>query len=424
MNNFFAQILFVLRKYFIRILAFSIVFIIAFCTISYFRSFQSASAILAFKFPNASDGLYPNGTFLNAYNIFTDEVLSKGIRNAGLDGYVHLSNISNEITIRPRSSASLITTQFIVSYEAGKDDILGPVNAEGLLHSILYSYIGHFHEIYSNDQISLNWDLIDAGDMEYIDIIEYYNMYLNQLQKYLRSQQESNKDFVSGDGTSFQDLINIIEQFRLTYLEGISAIITERGVTVDRDTYIERLNYRTGKYQNTYDYNRKMNQLYKQILQDYEARLTSVVFIPSLDSSRKFYMSKTKIGVDILANNATKYEEAAAEVQRLIDQSNQYIAMITDDENTSLAESNNARVVDMMTQLRNYLNETINKIQLVEKEYSQYKNHSYVTITPIVPSLSQRIQAKTAVLLAAAIDVILVIALAILKKPKKGEGLK
>ena len=395
---------------------------VAFCSFSYVHSFQNASAILAFTYPYASDGLYPNGTFLNAYNIFTYDVIENAIRKAGLEGYVKPSNLMDEITIRPRSDASLISTQFIVSYTKGKDDQLGAVSAEGLLNSIIYAYIDHFHEIYSNDQIVLDLDIIDDKYSEYSDLVSYFNVALNQLQKYLSSQQINDKDFVSDDGTSFQDLINIIERYRLHSLMEIESVINERGIAQNRDAYIARLNYRIWENSNTYDYNRKMQMLYKKILQDYESRLTSVVFIPSLDTERKFYMSKTKSGLDIHALNATNYEGQAEELQLQINQTNQQISKIMDKENLSVQAANTARVNSMFAELRKQLNATMNKIRLVEKKYSQYKNHNYVTVSPVEVSFMEHIKAKTAVVVTGILDVLLLAALMVLQQKKGKES--
>ena len=421
MSNFFTRLFFVLRKYFFRLVLFSIVFVSVFCVYSYLSSYQSASAILAFTYPNASDGLYPNGTYFNAYNILTSDIVDNAINKAGLKGILNPYKILEEITIRPRSNASLITTQFIITYNKGKDDLLGAVSADGLLQSIIYAYIDHFHTSYSNDQLVLNLDVFDQENLDYLDFIMYYNMTLNQLQKYLRAQQENNKDFISSDGISFQDFLNIIERYRVTSLKEIKSIVLERGVTQNYNTYLERLQYRIWKLNNSYEYNRNMHQLYKTILKDYESKLTSVVFVPSLDSSRKFYMSKTKVGIDIYSLNATNYEETAEELQRQINQTDQSILMITDADNTSMAAKNKQRVDSAIANLRSHLDATMNKIGLVEKEFSRYKNHNYVTMTPLDPSFTERTNAKKAVLLTGAIDIILIIVLAIGKQNKKGK---
>ena len=424
MSNFITRVLFVLRKYFFRFVLFSIVTVLVFCIYSYSSSYKSASAILAFTYPNASEGLYPNGTYFNAYNILTNDIVENAISKAGLKGVLNSRKVLDEVTIRPRSNASLITTQFIISYSQGKDDRLGAVGADGLLQLIIYSYIDHFHAIYSNDQLVLNLDLFDQENLEYIDYIKYYNMTLNQLQKYLRAQQDNNKDFVSADGTSFQDLLNIIERYRITSLKGINSIISERGVTRNRNVYLDRLKYRMWKLKNNYEYNRSMHQLYKTILQDYESRLTSVVFVPSLDSSRKFYMSKTKVGLDIYSLNATNYEETAEEIQRQINQANQNSLRISDAENTSMTSENTQRVNEAIATLRKQLDATMNKVRLVEKEFSQYKNHNYVTMRPLEPSFMERTQAKKAVMLAGVLDAVLVIVLAVGKQNKKGKKSK
>ena len=420
MREFFTHFLYVLRKHFLKILLLSIVFVIVACLISYVLSFRTASAILTFKYPNASDGLYPNGTYLNAYNIFTTEVLDDAISNAGLQGLVYPEEIGQGLVIRPRSTPDLITTQFIVTFKQG-DNNLEAVTAEGMLLSVIFAYIDYFHATYSSDQLALDLDLVDKGYLEYTDIVDYYNIYLNQLYKYLEAQQENNKDYVSSDGTSFQDLLNIIEQYRLKFLKEVDAIISEHGVTNDKNAFLDRMEYRLWNLTNKYNYNRKMQQLYNDIIRDYEARLTGVVFIPSLDSSRQFYMSKTKVGIDLYTLMATDYGEQAEEVQRKINQLNQLILMVTSDETTTMDAENITRVDTLLAQFRSQLGDTMEKIKHIEKEFSQYKNHSYVTVKISEPGLLNRSNAKKVVLVMTFIDFVFVVFLAIRHQNQKEE---
>lgn len=419
MREFFTHLLYVLRKHFLMILLISIVLVAIACLVSYLISFRTASYILTFKYPNASDGLYPNGTYFNAYNIFTPEVVDDAIHKAGLDGLVFREEIGEGLTIRARSTPDLITTQFNVTFSQGSDVDLGAVTPEGMLQSILYAYIDFFHSTYSSDQLALDLTLVDKGYLEYTDIIDYYNIYLNQLQKYLKSQQENNKDYVSSDGTSFQDLINIIDQYRLTFLREVEAIISERGVTNNKEAYLDRVKYRLWNLTNKYNYNRQMQQLYNEIISDYEARLTGVVFIPSLDSERKFYMSKTKVGIDLYTLKSTTFEEEAEEIQREINRLNQYIMMINDEETILMDVENTARVDSLLEEFRTRLNATMVDIRRVEKEFSQYKNHSYVTVKPNEPGLIKRTNAKMVVIIVALLDAAFVVVLAIRHQSKK-----
>ena len=421
MREFFTHLLFVLRKTLLRVILLSIVFMGIACVISYVLSFRTASAILTFKYPNASDGLYPNGTYLNAYNIFSSEIVDDAINNAGLQGIVYPEEIAEGLTIRPRSSPDLITTQFNVTFEQGRDVELGAVTPEGMLKSVLYAYIDYFHATYSSDQLVLDLDLTNKGYLEYTDIVDYYSISLNQLQKYLRAQQENNKDYVSSDGTSFQDLINIIEQYRLTFLKEIDAIISERGVTNDEEAYLNRVEYRLWNLTNRYNYYRQMQQLYNDIIRDYEGRLTSVVFIPSLDSERKFYMSKTKVGIDLYTLKSTEYEELAEDVQRKINQLNQFVTRSTSEETLETDAENIARVDYLLAEFRTQLGATMEEIKRVEKEFSQYKNHSYVTVKTSEPSLIKRTNLKMIMIIMAILDAAFEIVLAIRHQSKKQE---
>ena len=60
-------------------------------------------------------------------------------------------------------------------------------------------------------------------------------------------------------------------------------------------------------------------------------------------------------------------------------------------------------------------------IKLVEKEYSQFKNHSYVTVKINEQGLIKRTNAKKVVAVIAIIDAVILVVLAIRNKSKKEE---
>ena len=165
-----------------------------------------------------------------------------------------------------------------------------------------------------------------------------------------------------------------------------------------------------------------MHLLYKTILEEYDARLTSVVFIPSLDADRQFYMSKAKVGIDVHALNATNYEEKAEETQRQINLTSQFINKITDKTNKQARDGNVRRIKKLVEELQNQLEIIMSKIRIVEREYSQYKNHQYVTFSQINLSFMDRIKAKNAVMIAGIIDIAVVVILVAYKQTKKGKG--
>ncbi len=57
MKDLISRALLVVKKHFLGLMIFSAVFVAAFCACSYANSFRTASAVLSFRYPNASDGL-------------------------------------------------------------------------------------------------------------------------------------------------------------------------------------------------------------------------------------------------------------------------------------------------------------------------------------------------------------------------------
>lgn len=95
--------------------------------------------------------------------------------------------------------------------------------------------------------------------------------------------------------------------------------------------------------------------------------------------------------------------------------------MATSEETTEIEPENTARVDTLLEQFRTQLSATMVDIRRVEKEFSQYKNHSYVTVKSTEPGLIKRTNAKMVVVITAMIDVFLLVVLAIHHQSTKEE---
>ena len=97
------------------------------------------------------------------------------------------------------------------------------------------------------------------------------------------------------------------------------------------------------------------------------------------------------------------------------------ITMITSEETAAKEAENTARVEALLDQFLTKLNGTMEVIKLVEKEYSQYKNHSYITVKANKPNVIERTNAKMVLVITVLIDVIILVVLAIHNQNKKEE---
>ena len=109
----------------------------------------------------------------------------------------------------------------------------------------------------------------------------------------------------------------------------------------------------------------------------YDSRLTGIVMVPSVDDKEKFYMSKTKTGIDYLAENSVKAKEELEQKQEEI-KSRQAVR-------DNIAASANhpsgiSKANSMMEEMDRKIEEISGKAIALDKEYSRYNSKNYISL--------------------------------------------
>jgi uncharacterized protein involved in exopolysaccharide biosynthesis len=90
----------------------------AMCAMLYFYSSnsQGATATLSLRYEKAYDGLYPNGTRFNIYDLKSDEVLSKTIDRLGLSNQMSIGRLSSSLALSPASAQNVYNKYIATDY--------------------------------------------------------------------------------------------------------------------------------------------------------------------------------------------------------------------------------------------------------------------------------------------------------------------
>lgn len=276
----------------------------------YVSSFRASTIWFAYNYERASKGLNPNGSRFNAYEIKSEPVLEKALELAGVTE-ISPEELGENITIQVpvKSGRDYIATQYKVTYIANKD--LKSVDAQSMLQMVAYAYLEYFYDNYTDNTSILQYRPADTSGLEYRQIARYYNTRLIQLKNYVNGRIEENKSFVSDQGITFQDIRAKADNLLQINLSNFRSFVTEKGLYKERLPYVELLDYKNYKDDNIYSLNTKTYGLYKSCIEQYDPKMTGVVLVPSVDKNQDFYMSKTKTGIDHLAENAVSAEETA-----------------------------------------------------------------------------------------------------------------
>lgn len=281
-------------------------------------------AVVSLNYSDASRALNSNGTRFNMAEMVCDEVIEKAIKQGAFED-VTVNDLKRCLEVYPyvqggvgNESEYHISTEFIISYYASKKTM--HLDAENVIKLVASAYKEYYVERYTDSYKSnILDDEVNFDDMEYMDIVLYFNKEASSLLNYVYGLSEKNSSFVTSNNSTFSSISGKIYQFKKTQIEeNLRSLILQQGITRDKTEYIDRLSYRN---KNT-EFDKKRNaasfKLCNKAIAMYSEEMTRVVLVPTWDESGKYYMGRTKVGIDELSVMATDYSDKVAQNEKTI----------------------------------------------------------------------------------------------------------
>lgn len=394
---------------------------------NFFRTGSYADAVLSFNYSEASQGLAPNKTRLNAYEIVSDEVLQKAINRIGLQGSISPSELASSLSITPYQTGSVsgstdfISTSYNISINTKNLD-LGNRKTLDLLQSVCESYRDFFLENYGDNQTLIKNQMDVTIDCEPFLRIQDLQVRTEQLQRYLNARLNENKTFVDSKNAdsstnNFTTLAKQVNNIVDYDIPNVTAFVIENSIARDPATLVSIL-----EYKNKIDdlAMRKQMAYYdadKDGISLYEKSMTSVVMIPTVDDLSEYYMSRTKTAMDTMAraaddslNTATNYQSDIVDTNYII----QKMQACTNDAQYL------ASAQEMINRLENSLNQIASDLFILDKAYIRYKSQNYISFSYSTFSFIQRFRPKNTVIEAFAVLLFGTSAVHFFKSHKKG----
>ena len=214
---------------------------------------------------------------------------------------------------------------------------------------------------------------------------------------YLYGLNEKNPSFVTSNNTTFNSIASKVYRFKETQInQNLRSHILQNGIVKDKNGYIDRLSHQN---KNT-DFDRQKNtvsfELCNQAIDRYSEEMTRIVLVPTWDQSGKYYMGRTKVGVDELSVQATNYSSNVASNEKEIMDNNLIIAKMASSRATA----------KMYEETENLIETTYNTMKSFEKEailagreYSSYRMNQCIAVSFYNVSIISEI--KTLIIFAA-----------------------
>ena len=384
---------------------------------NHFELKKSVHAVVSLNYSEASGALNSNGTRYNMAEIISDEVVEKAIEKGALEK-VTVKQLKNCLVVYPCVQGGVgdesqyhISTEFAVEYHASKDT--AHLDPENVIKLITSAYKEYYISKYT-DNFSLDSEKPNFTEMEYMDIVSYFEKETQAILNYLYGMAEKNPSFVTENGGTFNSIAGKVHQFKETQInQNLKSLILQNGITRDRSEYIGRLSY----HNKNVDFDRQKNDisynLCNQAIDMYSEEMTRVVLVPTWDKEGKYYMGRTKVGIDELSVMATKFSDYVASNEKEIMDNNLIINKISSNSNESQISSADSLVESIYASIKGFEKEAIT----AGREYSRHKMNQCIAVS--IYGISLMSELRILVLFAVFVYMAFVLYLISKKFPKK-----
>lgn len=348
---------------------------------NHFELRKSASAIVSLNYSEASQALNSNGTRYNMAEIICDEVIEKAIEKGALED-VTVNDLKKCLSVSPSVQGGVgdeseyhISTEFSIGYSATKDT--DHLDSENVIQLVTTAYKEYYIEKYT-DNFSLDPQKPDFSKMEYMDIVSYLDKEAQAVLNYLYGMAEKGQSFVTENGSTFNSIAGKVHQFKQTQInQNLSSLVLQNGIVRNKSGYIDRLVYQNKNV----DFDRQKNdasyKLCNQAIDMYSEEMTRIVLVPTWDKTGKYYMGRTKVGVDELSVMATNFSDYVASNEKSIMDNKLIMDKISAANGTAEhASSADALIDSIYDRIKAFEKEAIT----IGREYSRHKMNQCVAI--------------------------------------------
>ena len=361
-----------------------------------FQSEKTASVEMSLNYEEAANGLNPNSTRFNAYNISSKDVVERMLWYCGIDPEsVNVDKICDGISINATNHKSFSEGEYYISttykITLNRHSSIKDIKTEDLITYLCKSYKDNFYSRYTENRSILEFDIEVFNDKEYLEIADLLDIKAQQIKKYLNTRSKQSKSYVEAESDeTFKSLVQKVEDIQNYDIAKYRTFVTMAGCSDDKARFISALEY----------VNRLMGISYKKDMAGYTVRndgikmydddMISVVMIPSIDDSKNtYYMSKTKTGMDYIAKEADDMLDSAQQTSKEITVNEDIISKMAAGTNS---KENLDKASQMIADIRNKFTELSRQIEAVDKAYVKYRTKDYLTFKPVKKSLIQRLR--------------------------------
>lgn len=361
-----------------------VAFVIVVTVIFAFARRETVRVTLSLNYEEASKGQNPNKTRYNVYEFKSDEVMQNAINYAGLGDTITPERLASNIDIFENNSHAIdtqdknsyyISSSYQIKYT--QDRAIKDVSAEDMMNLICKAYNEYFHDRYVGNKSVLKYQLGDIDDMEYVAIGKLFMQKSSEMIRYIEQRIRDNATFSSETtGESFQTIKKMLQNVQNYSIKKYSSFVLETGITRNLEHYKRTLTYTNEIMDIRYrkfmiDYNVR-----KQGVTDYDAGMIGTVMVPSINSKKQYYMSRTNTGTDYMTLDADYFLNQGNLINRDIIDNNDVMQKIGTSEPT---KEDYEKVNQLIEAVDNELRTVAAIANTTDRDYLKYTTKDYLS---------------------------------------------
>ena len=332
---------------------------------AYIHARQESTAVISLVYQNASHGLYPDGTRIDAYLATSEDVLSAAEATLGYE------IPRDSIWVRPSYSGkgSTYATDYTITYDGAHGD--------SVLRAVVNAWENAFSAHTGTNRSVIAYESYPV-DMDYLDIASWMDKETEQIRYAANQRLKENKTWVPKSGMSYADIVSAADNLQNVTIANLRTYIVQNGISKDPETLENTIAYRNRELQKRKDQTDAQYRNRLKAIALYDSTLFPTISVPSI-SNGTYYVTTTRTGLDYIYDAAQEFLNDSLSIQKTITENELLLASISDHGAPSADEiaDADARIGAIEQQIRDLASE----LSKTDSAYEAENYAPYYTVT-------------------------------------------
>ena len=272
---------------------------------AYIRAHQESTAVISLAYQDASRGLYPDGTRIDAYLAASEDVLGAA------DDALGYEIPRNSIWVRPSYTGKGATyaTDYTITYDGAHGD--------AVLSAVVNAWENAFSAHTGTNRSVIAYEAYPA-DMDYLDVASWLETETEQIRYAANQRLKENKAWApKSDSMSYADIVSAADNLQTTSIANLRTYIVQNGISKDPETLANTIAYRNRELQKRKALLDAQYHNRLKAIELYDSTLFPTISVPSI-SNGVYYVTTTRTGLDYIYDAAHDFLNQSLGIQKTI----------------------------------------------------------------------------------------------------------